>query len=113
MMKAVTSHFNIYLNAGNKMFQIIETDQDNNQPGFALAQGTVACGLSGKKLVLTINIDGLDSAGDAADTVGQVTLNGKGKITSTETFTNDGAVTTLAVYGKFRLHGALAVLLSV
>jgi hypothetical protein len=34
------SYFNICLNAGNKMFQMIQS-QPSNQPGFGLAQGTV------------------------------------------------------------------------
>jgi len=94
------SHFNIYLNAGNTMFQIIQSDQNWNQPGFGLAQGTVTCGLSGKKLVLTTNLAGLAS-GLPADTVGQVTLDGEGRISGTETFTNNGIVTALAVAGTY------------
>lgn len=96
----VLTHFNIYLNAGNKMFQIIESDQGNNQPGFGLAQGTVSCGLSGKKQVLTTNLVGLVS-GAVADTVGQVTLDGKGNISGSETFTMNGVVSTLAVTGTY------------
>jgi hypothetical protein len=94
------SYFNIYLNAGNKMFQIIQS-QPSNQPGFSLAQGTVTCGLSGKKLVLTTNLVGLVQGTLVADTVGRVTLDGKGKISGTETFTLNGAVSELAVKGSY------------
>ena len=94
------SHFNIYLNAGNTMFQMIESDHGSNQPGFALAQGTVTCGLSGKRLVLTTNLVGLAS-GAPADTVGQVTLNGRGGIEGTETFAVNGVVTVLSVAGTY------------
>jgi hypothetical protein len=93
------SHFNIYLNAGNKIFQIIQTDH-SNQPGYGMAEGTVNCGLTGKKLPLTTNLNGFVS-GDPADTVGTVTLDGNGNIAGTETFTMNGVVKTLAVTGTY------------
>lgn len=111
------SYFNIYLNAGNKMFQIIQS-QPSNQPGFALAQGTrlhawrsegrglsplvseCTCGRSGKKLVFTTNLVGLVN-GVVADIVGQVTLDGNGNISGIETFTLNGVVTTLPVTGTY------------
>jgi len=94
------SHFDIYLNAGDDMFQLVQSDQNWNQPGYALAQGTVTCGLSGKKQVLTTNLYGL-TGGEPADTVGQVTLDGKGGISGAETFTKGGVVTTRAVTGSY------------
>ncbi len=93
-------HYNIYLNAGGKMFQMIENDPDSNQPGFALAEGTVTCGLSGKKLVLTTNLVGLTN-GNLTDTVGQVTLDGNGNISGTETFTLNGVVSKNTVTGTY------------
>ena len=93
------AHYNIYINAGNKMFQMIETDTGNNQPGFALAQGTVTCGLTGKGQVLTTNLVGYYTA--VADTVGQVTLDGEGNIKGSEVFTNNGAISTLSVTGTY------------
>ena len=98
-------YFNIYLNAGNKMCQIIEAEQQSNQPGFGLAQGTVTCGLfPGEKRAFTTNLVGGfngDNVVDAADTVGRVTLDGKGNISGTETFTNNGVVTYAAVTGTY------------
>lgn len=93
------SHFNIYLNAGNKMFQIIQTDH-SNQPGFGVAEGTVTCGLSGKKQSLTTNLVGFVN-GVAADTVGTLRLDGEGNISGTETFTTNGVVKTLPVTGTY------------
>jgi hypothetical protein len=49
---------------------------------------------------LTTNLAGLAS-GLPADTVGQVTLDGEGRISGTETFTNNGIVTALAVAGTY------------
>lgn len=94
------SHFNIYLDAGTTMFQLIQSDQSFDQPGYALAQGTVTCGLSGKKLALTTNLVGLVS-GAPADTVGRVTLDGNGGISGTETFAINSVVTKLAVAGTY------------
>jgi hypothetical protein len=93
------SHFNIYLNASNKVFQMIQTDP-SNQPGFGMAEGTVTCGLSGKRLSLTTNLFGFVS-GVPVDTVGTVTLDGEGKITGTETFSTNGVVKTLPVTGTY------------
>jgi len=95
-----TDHYNIYVNAGGQMFQMIENDTDSNQPGFGLAQGTVTCGLSGKKLALTTNLVGLTS-GNLTDTVGQVTLDGRGNISGTETFTLNGVVSKNTVTGTY------------
>jgi hypothetical protein len=49
---------------------------------------------------LTTNLLG-NTNGDLADTVGQVTLNGKGKISGNETFTLDGNITKSAVTGTY------------
>jgi hypothetical protein len=45
----IRGDFNIYMSAGNKMFQMIQTDTGNNPSGIGLAEGNVTCGLSGKK----------------------------------------------------------------
>ena len=87
------------------MFQMIETSAGNcsglNQPGFGQALGTVVtCGLAGRKQVLTTNIVGLTGSA-VEDTVGQVTLDGKGNISGTETFSMDGVPASLAVTGTY------------
>jgi hypothetical protein len=94
------SHFNIYLNLGNKMFQILQTDSGSNQPGFGQAEGTVTCGVPGKEQFLTTNLVGFVN-GVPAETVGAVTLDGKGNISGTETFTTNGVIETLSVTGTY------------
>jgi hypothetical protein len=94
------AHFNLCLNAGNKMFQMIETDAASNQPGFGLAQGTVTCGLTGIKKSFTTNIVGLTGS-NLADTVGRLTLDGKGNISGAEVLTNNGAISTDTVTGTY------------
>ena len=59
-------------------FQMIQTDTDTNQPGFGLAQGNADCGLTGKEQNFATNFLTLFPSGYEA-TVGQITLNGKGK----------------------------------
>lgn len=94
------SHFNIYLNLGDKVFQMIQSDSGSNQPGFGQAKGMVTCGLPGKQRLLTINLVGFVN-GFPAETVGAVTLDGKGNISGTETFTTNGVVETLPVTGTY------------
>ena len=96
----INAHFNIYINAGNKMFQMIQTDNGDNQPGFGLTEGIVTCGLTGKKQVLTTNLTGIVGS-TVAETVGQVKLDGKGHISGTETFTDNGVISTLSVNGTY------------
>ena len=92
--------FEIYMNAGDKMFQMIQTDTGNNQPGFGLAEGTVTCGFSGKHQVLTTNLTGVVGS-NPAETAGQVTLDGKGNISGIETFADNGIISTLSVTGTY------------
>ncbi|MGA3093380.1 MAG: hypothetical protein ABSD75_32710 [Terriglobales bacterium] len=59
------TNFNIVLDNGKKGFQIILSDNNTTEPGFGIAQGTVKCGLPGKKLTLATNLFGtLTSSGD-------------------------------------------------
>ena len=95
-----TAHFSLYMNAGSKMFQMIEIDNPSNQLGFGLAQGTVTCGLTGIKKSFTTNIVGLNGS-NKPDTVGRVNLDGKGNISGTEVFTNNGTVSTHTVTGTY------------
>lgn len=94
--------FSIVLNGGNKAFQMIQTDSGNDQPGFGLAQGTVTCGLTGKKQVLATSFLVTLLPGDVPTaTVGQVTLDGKGNLSGTETESNDGVISTFSVSGTY------------
>jgi hypothetical protein len=104
----VSRTFNIVVNAGNNMFQIIETISGTHSPGFALAQGTGPCGLSGKKQVMSMNlVGGTVSDGQitsSEDTVGQLTLNGKGSVVapSAATFaSNAGLSSNVPVTGTY------------
>jgi hypothetical protein len=82
-----TSNFNIVVDDGAKGFQMIRTDAGHTQPGFGSAQGTAACGLPGKKQVLAVNLFGtLTASGEPEAVVGEITLDGKGNVSGTATF---------------------------
>lgn len=90
------ANFNVVLDDDKKGFQMILSDNDTAHPGFGLANGTVTCGLTGKKLTLATNLFGtLTSSGDPAAAVEQITLDGKGNISGTETFSVDYTVFTV------------------
>jgi hypothetical protein len=94
--------FNIVLDNSNKGFQMIQTDVGNDQPGFGLAEGTVTCGLSGKKLTLATNFIATLLPGDVPEAiVGQVTLDGKGNLSGMETQSDNGSISTFSVTGTY------------
>jgi len=68
---------------------------------FGLAQGTVTCGLTGKKQTLATNFLGLNSSSQIETIVGQVTLDGKGNISGTETFSIDFSNSKVSVTGTY------------
>jgi hypothetical protein len=95
------ANYNIVLDDNKMGFQMIQTDTDTNQPGFGLAQGNADCGLTGKAQnfatnFLTLFLSGYES------TVGQITLNGKGKLSGEETVAVQGTIyDMIPVSGKY------------
>ncbi len=97
-----TADYNIVFDDVHKGFQMIQTDNGTAQPGFALAQGVVTCGLTGKKQIFATNLLGTLTATSQVDAiVGQVTLDGKGHLSGTETFSVGGTITTVSVTGTY------------
>jgi hypothetical protein len=96
------ANYNIILDHNHLGFQMIQTDNTVTQPGFGLSQGVVTCGLSGKKQTFATNLLGvLFSTTNAEAIVGQLTLDGKGNISGSETFSVGGTNTTAAVTGTY------------
>jgi hypothetical protein len=95
------AHFNIVLDNGNQGFQMIQSDSQDTQPGYGVAQGTVTCGLPGKKQTLAANIVGLDPSGFPEVIVGQLILDGKGNISGTATISNNGTISKGPVTGTY------------
>lgn len=97
-----TADYNIVFDDVHKGFQMIQSDSGTAQPGFGLAQGVVACGLTGKKQIFATNFLGtLTSTSQVDAIVGQLTLDGKGHISGTETFSVGGVITTVSVTGTY------------
>jgi len=94
--------FNIYFDDSSKGFQMIQTDSGNDEPGFGVPQGTVTCGLTGKKQALATNFLATLPGDTVEATVGQLTLDGKGNLSGTETVANNGAISTSSVSGTYR-----------
>jgi hypothetical protein len=96
------ANFNIVLDQDNRGFQMVQTDNGVTQPGFGLTQGTVTCGLSGKKQAIATDLLGvLFSTSNAEAIVGQLTLDGKGNISGSETFSVGGTNTVVPVTGTY------------
>jgi len=93
--------FNIYFDDSSKGFQMIQTDSGDDQPGFGVPQGTVTCGLSGKKQALAINLIATLPGETVVATVGLITLDGKGNLSGTETASDNGTITTFSVSGTY------------
>jgi hypothetical protein len=96
-----SAHYNIVLDDGNQGFQMIQTDSGSAQPGFGVAQGTVTCGLTGKKQTFATNFLGVNSSSQIEAIVGQVTLDGKGHISGSETFSINFINTKLSLTGTY------------
>jgi hypothetical protein len=96
------ANFNIVLDAGNRGFQMIQSDNGYAQSGFGSAQESATCGLTGKKQVFAANLLGvLYPSDDIEDIVGQLEFNGKGSITGTATLSVAGTISSVGVAGTY------------
>lgn len=94
--------YTIVLDDSHHGFQMLQTDAGTAQPGFAVAQGKATCGLTGKKQVLALNLLGTEYPSDQiAAIVGQVTLDGKGNVSGTETFSVGGVISSSSSTGTY------------
>ena len=95
----------IVLDDSHHGFQMLQTDAGTAQPGFAVAQGKATCGLTGKKQVLALNLLGTAYPNvQIVAIVGPVTLDGKGNISGTETFSVGGAISSSSSTGTYTVN---------
>jgi hypothetical protein len=85
----------------NKGSQTIRTDHGFVKAGFIQAQGTVTCGLTGKKQTFALNLTGAGLTIGAVAGAGQVILNGSGSVSGTATFSENGTVTSASLSGTY------------
>jgi len=94
--------FSIVLDDGANGFQMIQTDSGTTQVGFGIAQGTVTCGLTGKRQTFATNLSGILFPNSGVEAiVGGLILDGKGNVTGRETFSIFGAITQVPVTGTY------------
>lgn len=96
-----TASGKLFADDSNKGAQMIRTDIGFVKPGFVLAQGTVTCGLTGKKQTFALNLFGTALSVGPVAGAGQVTLNGSGSVSGTATFSENGKLTTANVTGTY------------
>ncbi len=85
----------------NKGAQLIRTDSGLVKAGFALAQGTVTCGLTGKKQTFALNSTSSGIGVGPVAVVGQVTFNGAGSVSGSATFSENGTITAAPLSGSY------------
>jgi hypothetical protein len=88
--------------------QMIRTDSGLTKAGFALAQGTVVCGLTGKKQTFALNLTGAGIGIGPIAGVGQVTLNGAGSVSGSATFSQNGTVHSASLSGTYTANSNCA-----
>jgi hypothetical protein len=96
------ANFSVALDDGAHGFQMVQTDSGTAQLGVGLAQGTVACGLTGKKQTFAIGLGGTLFANSATEAiVGGLILDGKGNIVGSETLSVLGVISEVPVTGTY------------
>lgn len=96
------ANYAIVIDDSHHGFQMLQIDSGTAQPGFAVAQGNATCGLTGKKQTLAINLLGtVYPSDDIAAIVGQVTLDGKGGVSGSDTFSVGGTISSALLTGTY------------
>jgi hypothetical protein len=94
--------FNIYLNGSNNGFQMTLTTAGFEAVGFALPQVSDTCALTGKTQKLAANIVGtIPGASVNVAIIGQLMLNGKGKVTGTVSINGNYSNSVETVTGTY------------
>jgi hypothetical protein len=94
-------HDSIVLDDANKGAQVIQTDSGRVQTGFALPEGTVTCGLTGKKATFAFNLTGIVVGTGQVAYVGQATLDGTGKVSGSMTASLAGTIGSTSITGTY------------
>jgi len=94
--------FNIYVNGSNNGFQMTLTTAGFEAVGFALPQVSETCALTGKTQRLGVNIVGtIPGASVNVAIIGELVLNGKGKVTGTVSINGNYSNSVETVTGTY------------
>jgi len=96
-----TATTNFVLDSANKGAQIIDTTAGSVAEGPGLAQGTVTCGLTGKKQTFAALLLGKINGGTTIAYVAQVVLDGKGNVSGSGTFNVGGTFLFTTISGTY------------
>ena len=92
---------NFIVDNSNKGLQMIDTIPGVVAGGFGVSQGTVTCGLTGKKATFAANLFGkITSIGPIAY-VAQVILDGNGNVSGSGTFDVNGTIASAPIKGTY------------
>jgi hypothetical protein len=96
---------NLVVDDAKKGFQAIDTESGVVASGFGLEQGTVTCGLTGKKETFAADLFGkIPGTGNVAY-VAQMILDGKGNVSGSGTFDVNGAIVAASITGTYTENG--------
>jgi hypothetical protein len=95
--------YNIVLDDANAELQLIRTDTGNTVTGEGYALGVAVCGLTGKTKNFAKRMDGhaIGSSNTPVSVVGRLVLDGKGNATATDTFSENGVISTHKLTGTY------------
>jgi hypothetical protein len=94
--------FNIYLNSSNGGFQMTLTTTGFEAAGFALPQVSTTCALTGKIQDLGLNVVGtIPGSSVNVAIIGELVLNGKGKVTGTVSVNGNYSNSVKTVTGTY------------
>ncbi len=96
-----TEHHNFIIDSANGGLQLIRTDSPQIKSGFALAQGTVTCGLSGKRQVFASNVSGTNTTVGPVASLLHTAFDGAGNISGNGTLDIDGSFLPTALGGTY------------
>ena len=94
-------HDSFVMDDTNKGAQAIQTDSGHVQAAFVLPEGTVTCGLTGKKATFALNLTGTVVGTGQVAYVGQVILDGKGNVSGSVTASMAGSIGTASITGTY------------
>lgn len=100
-----TDHESFALNNVNRGAFLVQTDANHTQSSIAVAEGTATCTDLGVKHTYSVEVTGTITGVGAVVTVGQLTLNGTGKITGKANVSAGGTILTgLPVTGTYAIN---------
>lgn len=94
-------HNNFIIDNANNGLQLTGTDTTQVKSGFAIAQGTVTCGLSGKRQVFASNVTGTNTTVGPVTSLLHVAFSGAGSLSGNGTLNLSGSIAPFTLTGSY------------